>query len=93
LIEIDAGNGSQDIDPPRRDAEVKDKVVLQKLLWRNDPDGGTKFCKTFEKVTVIRRTDRDEDIEVLRITRLSVKADRDSSDDEVPNLGGVECRQ
>jgi hypothetical protein len=32
-------------------------------------------------------------VQVFGIPGLSVKADGDSADHEIPNLGGVECRQ
>jgi|GEM_PF-6369420 len=72
---------------------MKHEVVLQKFLGSDDPDGRAKLRKALEKANVVRRIDGDEEIDAHCVTRLSMKSNRDSSDDEVPNLGGVECRQ
>ena len=72
---------------------MKYKIVLQKLIWRKYVSWRAELRKTIVESLLIRRSDRDEQVQIFCVSWLSVKTHSNAAYDEVPNLGVVECHQ
>lgn len=88
-----AGNGGQDVDSQRNDADLKDNAFSREIFQREIEQRSTEVSQCSENSFGIGCGAVDPQIEIAGCSSMTVRCERVRSDNEIPNAPGVERGQ